>query len=61
MDAQWFEHLRASATAMARVGADDGPAHGSPWTTQVVKAIIKCSGEMQNDNCRKRLVGNFLQ
>ena len=28
---------------------------------QVVKAIIKCSGEMQNDLCGKRLVGNFLE
>ena len=27
----------------------------------VVKAIIKCSGEMQNDPCGKRLVGNFLE
>ena len=44
-----------------RDGADDGPARGLPWTTQVVKAIIKCSGEMQNDICRKRLVGNFLE
>ena len=55
MDAQWFEHLRASATATMeppRAGVDDGPAHGSPWTTQVVKAIITGSGE--------RLVGNLL-
>ena len=61
--AQWFEHLRASAPALEppRDGADDGPAHGSPWTMQVVKAIIKCSGEMQNDHCGKRLVGNFLK
>ena len=42
-------------------GADDGPAHGSPWAMQVVKAIIECSGEMQNDLCGKRLVGNFLE
>ena len=42
-------------------GADDGPAHGSPWTTQEVKAIIKCFGEMQNDLCGKRLVGNLLE
>ena len=62
MDAQWFEHLRA-ATAMEppRDGADDGRAHGSPWTLQMVKAIIKCSGEMQNDLCEKRLVGNLLE
>ena len=33
----------------------------SPWTLQVVKAIIKCSSEMQNDRCGKRLVGNFLE
>ena len=54
-----FEHLRASATALEppRDGADDG----SPWTMQVVKAIVKCSGEMQNDLCGKRLVGNFLE
>ena len=39
---------------------DDGPADGSPWTMQVVNAIMKCSGEMQNDLCGKRLVGNFL-
>ena len=58
MDAQWFEHLRASATAM---GLTIGPAHGFPWTLQVVKAIIKCSGEMQNDLCGKRLIGNFLK
>ena len=63
MDAQWFEDLRASATAVEppRVGADDGPAHGSPRAMQVVKAIIKCSGEMQNDLCGKRLVGNLLK
>ena len=62
-DAQWFEHLRASGTTMEtpRVGADDGPAHGSPWTAQVVKAIMKCSGEMQNDLCGQRLVGNLLE
>ena len=42
-------------------GADDGPAHGSLWTMQVAKAIIKCCGEMLNDLCRKRLVGNFLE
>ena len=37
MVAQLFEHFRASATAMERSGdgADDGPSHGSPWTTQV--------------------------
>ena len=35
--------------------------HGSPWTLQVVKAIVKCSSEMQNDHCGKRLVGNFLE
>ena len=63
MDAQWFKYLRASATATEppRVGADDGPAHGSPWTMQVVKPIIKCSGEMQNDLCGQRLVGNFRE
>ena len=63
MVAQWFEHLRASATAMEppRDGADDGPARGSAWTVQVVKAIIKCSGEMQNDLRGKRLVANFLE
>ena len=27
----------------------------------MVKAIIKCSGEMQNDLFGKRLVGNFLE
>ena len=53
----------ASATAMEPPGdgADDAPARGSPWTTQVVKAITKCSGEMQDDLCGKRLVGNFLE
>ena len=63
MDAQWFEHLRASATATEppRAGVDDRPAHLSPWTTQVVKAINKCSGETQNDLCEERLVGNFLE
>ena len=52
MDARWFEHLCASATAVepSRDGSGDGPARGSPWTVQVVKAIIKCSGEMQNDS-----------
>ena len=30
MDAQWFEHFRASATAMDPIGAEDGRAHGSP-------------------------------
>ena len=56
-------HHRASAIAMEprRGGADDGPAQESSWTMQVVKAIIKCSGEMQNDLCRKRLDGNFLE
>ena len=60
MDAQFFEHLRASSTAMEppRDGADDGPARGSPWTMQVVKAI---TSEMQNDLCGKRLDGNFLK
>ena len=63
MDAQWFEHLRASATAVEppQHGADDGPAHGFPWTLQVVTAIMKCCGEMQNDLYGKRLVGNFLE
>ena len=28
---------------------------------QVVQAIIKCSGEMQNDLCGKRLVRNFIK
>ena len=28
---------------------------------QVAKVIIKCSGEMQNDLCGKRLDGNFLE
>ena len=33
----------------------------SLWTMQVVKkAIIKCSSEVQNDLCGKRLVGNFF-
>ena len=27
----------------------------------MVKAITKCSGELQNDLCGKRLVGNLLQ
>ena len=44
-----------------RDGADDGPAHGSPWTTQVAKAVTTRSGEMQNDLCGKRLVGNLLE
>ena len=35
--------------------------HGSPCTMQVVKAITKCSGEMQNDLCGKRCVGNVLK
>ena len=59
MDAQCFENFRASATATEPHGKV--PAHGSPWTVQVVKAIIKCSSEMQNDLCAKRLVGNFLE
>ena len=46
MDAQWFEY---------------GRAHGSLWTLQVVKAVVKCSSEMQNDLCGKRLDGYFLE
>ena len=63
MDEQWFEHLRADATAMElhRGRADDGQGHGSSWTMHVMKAILKCSGEVQNDLCGKRLVGNFLK
>ena len=39
-------------------------ARGNPWatwTTQVIQAIIKCSIEMQNDLCGKRLVGTFVE
>ena len=58
MEEQWLEHLRTAATAMEPPcdGADDGQGHGSP-----LKAIIKCSGEVQNDLCGKRLVRNFLE
>ena len=61
VDGQWFEDLRASVNRHGTPTADDGPAHGSPWTMQVVKGIIKCSGEMQNDLCGKRAVGNFRE
>ena len=63
MDAQWSEDLRESVTAMEppRDWADDGRAHGSPWTMHVVNSFAKCSGEMENDLCGKRLDGNFLE
>ena len=42
MDAQWFEQLRASAPALEPhgMGLTTGQ-HGSPWTLQMVKAIIE--------------------
>ena len=41
LDAQWFEHLRASATNAARDGGDEQrEVHGTPWTTQVVKGRL---------------------
>ena len=57
MDAPWFGHLRAAATGAEppRDGCD------APWTTQVIKAIIKCSTDVQNDVCGKRKVGNFVE
>ena len=57
LDALWFGHLRAAATG-AEPPRDGGDA---PWTTQVIKAIIKCSTDMQNDLCGKRIVGNFVE
>ena len=63
-DTQCFEHLRACATVadLPREGGDaHGDVHGPPWTTQVIKAIIKCSADMQNDLCRGRLVWNFVE
>ena len=37
MNAQWFEHLRAAATATEppHDGVDEGQDHGSSWTVQV--------------------------
>ena len=43
LDALWFQHLHAAATG-AEPSRDGGDA---PWTTQVIKAIIKCSCDMQ--------------
>ena len=57
LDALWFQHLHAAATS-AEPPRDGGDA---PWTTQVIKAIIKCSCDMQNDLCGKRIVGNFVE
>ena len=57
LDALWFGHLRAAATG-AEPPRDGGDA---PWTTQVIKAIIKCSTDVQNDLCGKRTVGNFVE
>ena len=57
LDALWFGHLHAAATG-AEPPRDGGDA---PWTTQVIKAIIKCSTDMQNDLCGKRTVGNFVE
>ena len=45
-------------TALARCGHRLGepPRDGgdAPWTTQVIKVIIKCSCDVQNDFCGKR-------
>ena len=39
--------------ARCRHGADPPRDGGdAPWTTRVIKAIIKCSTEMQNDSAR---------
>ena len=57
LDALWFQHLHAAATS-AEPPRDGGDA---PWTTQVIKAIIKCSCDMQNDLCGKRIVGIFVE
>ena len=57
LDAPCFEHMHAAAT-----GADPPRDGGdAPWTNQVIKAIIKCSTDMQNDLCGKRIVGNFVE
>ena len=57
LDAPWFQHMHAAAT-----GADPPRDGGdAPWTTQVIKAIIKFSTDMQNDLCGKRIVGNFVE
>ena len=56
LDAQWFEHLCACATAAdpPREGGDAyGDVHGPPWAMQIVKAIVECSIDMQNDLCGK--------
>ena len=52
LDALRFQHLHAAATG-AETPRDGGDA---PWTTQVIKAIIKCSCNTQNDLCGKRIV-----
>ena len=43
------------------MGLTTGEPMGPRGLLQVAKAIIKCSGEMQNDLCGKRLVGNLLE
>ena len=43
---------------LPRDGAHEGQVRGSSWIMQVVKAIFKCSGEIQNDLC---VVGNFRE
>ena len=53
MDAQWFEHLRASATAME-------PPREEPTTGKSMGPRGLCMW-MQNDLCGKRLVENFLK
>ena len=57
LDTLWFQHLHAAATG-AEPQRDGGDA---PWTTQVIKAIIRCSCDMQNDPCCKRIVGNIVE
>ena len=55
--ALWFQHSHAAATG-AEPPRDEGDA---PWTTQVRKEIIKCSCDMQNELCGRRIVGNFVE
>ena len=55
LDALWFQHLHAAATG-AEPPRDEGDA---PWTTQAIKAIIKCSCDMQNDLCGKRTLSGI--
>ena len=46
--------ISALARCGHRLGEPPRDGGDAPWTTQVIKVIIKCSCDMQNDFCGKR-------